>query len=335
MLRAYRALAPLLACSPVNAAEEHHRLTEAWKRGAHAKPAWQYAPPNVANGRRALVRAERAALSLGTHPLRACYEARLAELSTEFTLVEHAGTPELAPIAARRFPITTGLEATALRWASLPSASDAGESDGSIAAQVRQLIGRLRLPFRVEETTRISALAATGEDVIYVASHRLVSKHVAKRTAVHEVYGHALPRTLAARQALAIFRFGTAQGHDDQEGYALACEEEHGLFDDDRKREIAMRWLVARDMQQGASFVSVMKSLVARAIPVERALRLSSRVFRGSGGESPGAGRESSYLEGYRRVVRTAPTLRRVIARGQVACAWASALAPFVNYIDS
>ncbi len=226
------------------------------------------------------------------------------------------------------------LEATALQWASLKPAVVENETEGSIAAEVRTLIGKLRLPFRVEETNRISALAATGEDVIYVAKQRAVSRHTARRTAVHEVYGHALPRARAARQGLAIFRFGTAQGHDDQEGYALAREDEHGLFDNDRKREVATRWLVAREMQQGASFVSVVRSLIAREIPIDSALRLASRVFRGSDGNTRGVGRESAYLEGYARVSQVDLALERVVAHGQVACVWAETLTQFVNFVD-
>jgi hypothetical protein len=271
---------------------------------------------------------------LRAHPLLECYEARLAELSIELTMVGAAGTRHLDQAARARFPMSEHLAPLAAQWTSLPVPQATEARVGSIAEQVRTLVGKLRLPFRVQETEQISALAATGEDVIYVAQDRRVSEHVARRTAIHEVYGHALPRTRATHQPLLLFRFGTAGGHDDQEGYALGREEEHGLFDHSRKREIGSRWLAVRDMRSGASFAEVTRTVLARGWPLEEALRLASRVFRGSEGRAGGVGRESAYLEGYEHVRMADDASLRVMAHGQVACAWALALEPFVNYVD-
>ncbi len=331
---AYRALAPFLGVRPANAQAEHLRLVEAWTNGRADRPRWQYAAVDTGAASMALNRADLALRNLRSHPLVECYEARLAELFSELTIIRAAGTPQLGRASAARFPLRADLKPLAAAWASLPPPQETDASVGSIATWLRTLIGELRLPFRVEETDQISALAATGDDVVYVARSRRVNERVARRTAVHEVYGHALPRARAMRQPLLIFRFGTAGGHDDQEGYALCREEEQGLLDDGRRREIGSRWLAVQEMQSGASFVEVARSTLARGFGLDDALRLASRVFRGSDGNTGGVGRESAYLEGYEHVRMADPESLRVIAHGQIACVWAQSLKPFVNYVD-
>jgi hypothetical protein len=331
---AYRALVPFLAVRPTNAAAEHLRLVEAWANGRQERPHWQYAAVDTEPTQVALGSAQDALRKLRLHPLIDCYEARLAELFSELTIIRAAGTPQLGRASGARFPLREELESLAQSWAHLQPPQEPDASVGSIATWLRTLIGELRLPFRVEETDQISALAATGEDVVYVARGRRVTERVARRTAVHEVYGHALPRARAMRQPLLIFRFGTAGGHDDQEGCALLREEEHGLLDDGRKREIGSRWLAVQEMRSGASFVDVARGILGRGWSLDEALRLASRVFRGSDGTTGGVGRESAYLEGYEHVRAADKESGRVIAHGQVSCAWAQSLKPFVNYID-
>jgi hypothetical protein len=193
----------------------------------------------------------------------------------------------------------------------------------------------LKLPFAVLARDDLVPLAATGERAILVASGRLVSEEDVRRTVLHEVHGHALPRARAAESRCPVFAMGTARGTDAQEGYALVLEERAGLLGPWRARQLALRHLAALAMGDGASFVDVVSMLInVHQCAYEDAVFICERVFRGGDGVRPGLGRERVYLPAYLAVrahLDAHPEDARVLGSGQVSVEAAPALRAYVT----
>jgi hypothetical protein len=86
-------------------------------------------------------------------------------------------------------------------------------------------------------------------------------------------------------------------------------------------------------MRAGADFVTVVRALRAAQMPLESALRIAERAFRGSHGVSPGLGREQVYLEALLRVeahLRAHPEDEPILSAGQVAVRAIDRLRPLV-----
>ena len=127
----------------------------------------------------------------------------------------------------------------------------------SLLSRLSNEVGRKKLPVRVCVQAGMASLAATGDGVILVAANKWLTARDVERTVLHEIEGHALPRARAAAAPLALFAIGTARGIDDQEGRAIAIEEEAGFLDDARKYELGCRHLAARVTLEGADFTEV------------------------------------------------------------------------------
>jgi hypothetical protein len=196
-------------------------------------------------------------------------------------------------------------------------------------------IGRLGLPFAVRSAPALAALAATGEDVILVATGRVLSAEVVDRTVLHEVHGHALPRVRARRASSVLFRAGTARGADDQEGRALWLEGQAGFLGASRRRQLAVRHEAARVMSEGATFADVARHLVrGHGVAPAEAVIVTERVYRGSDGTFPGLGRERVYLPALLRVeacLAERPEDDAVLASGQIAVGAIDVLREYMN----
>jgi hypothetical protein len=328
-----RELSVLAAATPTNAKEERARLCRAFEAGGQAMPRWVYSTCDVRR-HRARILAASAELERSGDPLIHLCRARCEELLVECDAAEAVGYVGLARAATRRFgtaDATVARAALALAEAhtarppavrrSRPIATD-GPGRSSLLGRVRAEVERLGLPFDVRTSDRLSALAATGERTLWVASGRAVSARVSRRTALHEIHGHALPRVRARRMPHALFVIGTAGGVDDQEGLALEIERRGGFLDAERLFELGARHVAARAMDQGATFVDVVGVLRGLGADVPLAILSAERVFRGSDGRSPGLGRERVYLEAYVRVrahLAHTPEDEVLLASGQVA----------------
>lgn len=299
----------LQALTPVNAREEHDRLAAAFAHGGEAMPRWTYdATPPAEVGAVAVV--ADAARRMRT-PLGRVYFARIEEIAIELDLQAAAGTPAVASLASRRFAMEdAAATATAKRWVRAgaePSDAPRRATDDPHPSSLRSLleseIGERRLPFGVRVVDGMSSLAATGSRNVYVTRGRLVTDAVARRTAIHEIDGHAAPRARARLLPLRLFFVGTASGHDTQEGFALWHEEKNELLDSERRVELGLRHLACDAMVRGADFVEVMRHLV-RDLGASHsiALVITERIFRGSDGRSAGLGRERVYLPQFLRV---------------------------------
>jgi hypothetical protein len=328
--------------TPVNLRGELRRLREAWTTTGPAEPRFLYEPaPTCAPLRRAL---DALAADLADHgELGDIYAARARELADDAALCEAAGGPGLWSAARRRFARRDAFDdhadTLAERWLAEP-APDAAPDDAelvgsddvgspwSLLCRMREEIGRGRLPLRVVVKENLASLAATGEGFVQVIAGRPLTRRDVERTVLHEIVGHVEPRLRAAESALGIFAIGTARGADDQEGRALWLEEGAGFLDHGRRQEIGWRHAAARSVEARADFVATARLLLARAAPLETALRIAARVHRGGG-----LGREAVYLPALLRVTSATTedaSIDEVLRVGRVAVDAAPALRAWV-----
>lgn len=314
----------LAACTPTNLAGERRRLEAAASEGRFVMPAFSYAQA-------ATEWTTTLPVGPGTDTL---FAERVDEIRLEGAIARAAGTPALVPLAALRFGAPeTEVGALAEAWEAgddddaLPSADC--ETDGpepsSLASALKRRIFDEQLDFRVAVHPELLALAATGADCIYVAQGVRLSPEDVRRTVVHEIEGHAAPRTRARRLGYPILSLGTRGGHDEQEGFALFCEERAGCLSPRRRRELALRHRAVLRMLDGASFADLTRWLVEdRGRSPAQAVRLALRIFRGSDGTFPGLGRERVYLTSFLRVRRhlaERPGDEALLRSGQVSLA--------------
>jgi hypothetical protein len=309
-------------------------VVASFEAGDARSPEWTYAPLDPARATAVAVALEAIADALTQRepsPLANAYATRARELAVEGLLSSEAGTPSFATRARERFVPESGSEASALAeaWVSAEEPEPAcdctsdGDEPSSLASRLREEIGKHRLPFRVVVSASLAPLAATGDRVILVAAGRAIAHVDVERTVLHEVEGHVRPRLRASTLSPGLFAIGTAGGADDQEGLALTLEERHGFLVGARRRELAWRHRAVLAMDDGATFVDTVRTLVARdGAPLTRAVAAAARAFRGSAGETPGLGRERVYLAAFVRVashLHARPADEAVLASGQVA----------------
>jgi hypothetical protein len=343
VVRAAREIQPLATVTPIDVRRERDRLVGELLAGRRPVPRWRYVPRGHDELRRALDAAERRLAHRVEGALEGLYLGKIRELSLEAAICASAGTRRIGRLARERFaPETEGVSAVAsalcTRWLdeigrpSTPerlTTSDDPHPE-SLLSQMRKAVGRLRLPFAVLPTPGLASLAATGERVILIATGRALSPEDTARVVVHEIEGHALPRTRSLEAHSALFSAGTARGVDHQEGRALLIEQRAGLLGQRRRRHLAARHRAVEAMLDGASFPDVTRTLVdAHGIEPSEAVVVAERAFRGGDGQCPGLGRERVYLESFVQVrahLEASPDDEHVLASGQVALAAIEAL---------
>ncbi|HTV22374.1 MAG TPA: tyrosine/phenylalanine carboxypeptidase domain-containing protein, partial [Polyangiaceae bacterium] len=251
------------------------------------------------------------------------YAERASELELEARLAERAGHDGFASLARQRHA-----EGTAPEWAEarrlarafceLPP-SDAAETrhaaddrraPDSLVSVLAREIGERRLPLRVEAVSALASRASCGDGVIYVRAGEPLTAPQARRIAMHELCGHALPRLEARAHPLGLVRVGSARSSDDEEGRALHIEAQHGLLDSDRKRELGLRHTAAVAVAGGAGAHECVNVLGRFGCDDEAALALYMRVARGGG-----LCRELEYLPAWLR-------FEAALARDPALAAW-------------
>ncbi len=310
----------LPALTADNAAAERQRLIRAVSRGDVATPRFDIRPRRVPPEAYALLDAARA-LAEKVPPAGALYLARLEELEIDLALLEAIGDAKrVRPLAARRFgtgrsevPVD-GAEgqATTMPVAEvarhilsetegqpearvLPATALLGEP--SLAELVRRVARHARLDVEVRVEPRLSAGAATGERVVFVAD-RTFGAREALRLAVHEVLGHLVAAANGRAQPIRLLEHGTAGSFGDQEGVALYLEELAGVLDGYRLRILAARVWITDRMHAGATFQDSVRALAMdHGFAPEDAVAICERAYRGGG-----VARDAGYLRGYLRV---------------------------------
>lgn len=307
LLLAERRTALVTRCRPLNMEEETQRLVADWRSGVRSEPRFRYAEPTDLSR----VRSDLLALvgQLDGVPWADLYRARARELVLETELAEAVGSGDIVHLSRQRYQLPFHPAPAAQlvgEWrnaepsieGSLVRSDDLADSR-SLLRRVQAWVGRERLPFRVEVSTDLVSLAATGEGFIVVAANRQLTAEDAERVAVHEVFGHARPRVRARSENLGLFAAGSAGGNDAQEGYAVYCEQSAGVLHPARKLELAHRHLACAGVWAGLRFSDNVETLVAAGAPLELALRVCLRAYRGGG-----LAREGAYLPAYCDVSR-------------------------------
>jgi hypothetical protein len=326
----------IAATTPQNLGAELLRLEATWGRERGGDARFTYAAPGdyyeeLIDG---LSRAAEALEARGT--LGEIYAARARELALEARVCASAGTAALREAARRRYArrdaFDSAADALAREWLSEEEdpaeyeriASDDQGDPRSLVSEMRRAVGEWRLPLRVLIARDLAPLAATGDGFIQVAAGRAVSLRDIARTVLHEIEGHAVPASRARALPLSIFAVGTALGSDDQEGRALALERRGGFLDAGRRRELALRHVTARAVEEGADFAEAARTLVDLGVNLPSALRIAARVCRGGG-----LAREAVYLPALLRVeaaIEADPDLEVVLSSGRVGVPAADAL---------
>lgn len=292
-----------------NAASERARLLGALERGEALEPRWVFRREAPTRSSFAALDAalDRAAQVGGV--LGEAYRERLEEIELDLRILEALAAPHggklVRALGARRFGTsrqaagaTTLLEVAQAWLAELEVGEEERTRSATDVARAMELACRavgLRMSVRIEP--RLAAGAATGEQTIFVADRRFGEREL-RRLVAHEVLGHAVVAHNARRFPVALFVVGTAGAFADQEGLALALEEEAGTLDAERRRTLALRVLAASWGEDGASFVETVRRLVdVHGLSAPAAVAIAERSARGSG-----VARDVGYLAGYLRV---------------------------------
>jgi hypothetical protein len=323
LLAAERDIALLTRCRPENVDQERVRLLECWRAGQPSVPCWTY--PRAHNLDRTRVALDALLADLPNDPISRLYAERAQELELERRIACAIATPEFRDLSRQRFAAfdeSAAADQLADAWCGLAPAPEAecipsdANDPRSLYSQLARAVGELRLPFRVTASTQLSAAAATGDGVIVVAVGRELGVHRTRRIVVHEIFGHVLPRVRAEQQELGLFRTGARQGNDQQEGWALQMELEHGVFDDERRRELGLRHHAAKCAHEGADWVETTRGLLERGAQLTAAQDLATRALRGGG-----LGRERVYLPAWIRLqsaLRDEPSLAEWFSLGRL-----------------
>lgn len=297
----------LPALHPKNAITERARLTEELEAGRVPVPRWE---PLERRDVRGLVQVidqlRRMVGEALPDAIAALYRARLDELELDVALLDALGDPRrVRPIAARRFGTGADVvEGISLRERARTILAEVPQNDDArvvpaveLAAQMDRAAREVGLELAVKIDARLSAGAAAGDRTIYIQD-RAFGAIEARRLVAHEVLGHAIAAHRGSKERLAIFEVGTAGAFADQEGLALALEDEAGALDGARLRILASRVLATDRVHEGASFGETARELVDEVgLSSRHAIATTERAFRGGG-----VARDAGYLAGWLRV---------------------------------
>ncbi|MDQ3032401.1 MAG: DUF1704 domain-containing protein [Myxococcota bacterium] len=313
LVRVARDARVLPALTPSNAAIERARLIEQVAKGEAPVPRWELARRRVDV---VLWRAIDEARALGRdrlpRSLRPLYLARLDELEVDLAMIECVGDPvRVRPLAARRFgtgmrevvledqaPVRVSTVARGLLERLAPSEEERTVPAEELAEMLRVAAIAAGLhTLEVKIDARLVAGAATGDRGVFIAARRF-GRVESRRLVAHEILGHAIAASNAARQPTRIFEIGTAGSFADQEGIAICLEEQAGALDSHRLRVLAARVIATDRLHSGASFGETARFLFKQhGFSPEIAVLIAERAHRGGG-----VARDAGYLYGYLRV---------------------------------
>lgn len=331
LLAAETTLALVDSLSPLNFEAEVERLTKVFRSGEVDLPAFRY---DSAEGRGArasraetLIFSVRRALDAAPPDLdREFVEllwTRAHELLVEVELLRKCDSPAVIELSSLRFRLSD----EEVRQAVLLCADwlrEKGEPDDeqprSLSTQLSALCRKSEVAAQIVIVEReIAAIAAIGEQTLYVRKGSMATSHQARRIWAHEVEGHLLPR-LAARTEAPPFSVGSPGCSVDEEGRAILIEERSGVLDAARKREIARRFLIARAVSTGGmpAALDVIREFLGDSTEETQEAEIARalcRVARGGG-----LCREIIYVPGYLRVkdaVTKNPQAEQFFRRGR------------------
>ncbi len=273
---------------------------ERWRKGAVGMPVIDYAQPDLADARRAIMAIHDAADA--QHPA-GDYIRRSAEswrVATE--LLDAVGTPELTTHSIRLFgrpgSRVPGSELSNLdaarHFISLANELDNevlnSETDYCIPADLlrkdlqQQLDGFFGIDtVRVEVDDQLIAKAAAGATRIRLRSATCFSEYDRNQLLEHEAYVHTLTALNGRRQPnLASLGLSSPRITATQEGLAVFAELMTGSLDIERIKRISLRILAIDMALNGADFIEVFRFFLDSGQTETDSFSSAQRVFRGS-----------------------------------------------------
>jgi hypothetical protein len=309
LVRAESQINLLARCYPANWLQLSRRLVDEWKRGMVRHPHFDFSPlPDLSALRHALGALETWAVGQG--PWGQVWAERCRELALEAEMAEQAGSPTIRRLAERRFPVGASVESLrrlARRWACCEAERDRGDTirsdderhSESLVCSMRRELARNNWVFPVKFDDRLATRAVVDEQFVWIKPGILLRPIESKRIVVHEVHGHIARRAASRYADNWGYQCGFAGADADEEGRALWLEEQLGALNAARKAELGRRHLAADACRQGANFCETVQGLLGVDTPLEQALGVALRVWRGGG-----IAREIIYLGGYWRARR-------------------------------
>lgn len=337
-------LALLDSLTPTNWGSEVARLASSFKEGHFDLPQFRFVPETDRRKRSdsvsaTLVAAQLALTDTGFQKelapgLSELLHERILELLLEVQMVRECGRPELRTLTLARYrfesPAIEDARQLAMSWNEAPDHFEGEKEDLLLAAafeEKRKAMGPFSERIIIVERN-LASLCAVGGSHLYVQRGARASRKEVERLWVHEVEGHLLPR-LQAQQEPPPFLIGTPGSSIDEEGRAVFLEEKYGLLHERRRRDLALRFLLALALREEGDEGVRKRLRLERERGVAEAIlaRAVCRVYRGGG-----LSREVIYLPGYLRVKATleqSPSMNEYFRRGLVSV---SALTFFQNH---
>lgn len=327
-----RRVALLERCLPLNFKDEVSALEKALQRGEYRFPRFAYASSaaEMAKISRELANFCATLRSLRVSERFAAVLFHLTQRAEELLLEAQLGSTIGAlssELLGQRYMIGHDDALLAARlaeqWLVLPRDEPSAPSLVELGAFLRDRARAEGVDVLVQERP-IASLAAASSDALVVQAGATVPRSEAERVWVHEVYAHLLPRRRGPHSC-APLAAGTRGAADDEEGRALCLEEESGLLSATRKRELAVRHVVATCARQDQSLLGdVALRLAGQGHDVGHIARALGRALRGGG-----LSREAIYLPAFLRVQRCLaanPELELWMQWGRVSAAAAAEL---------
>lgn len=173
-----------------------------------------------------------------------------------------------------------------------------------LAQQLSGQLNQYSLKWNIEITDQVAAKVSTNsfEKLIKINRNTKFSYHELERLKVHEVGTHILRYENGYLQPLQLFKYGSPNCIDTEEGLAMVVEEETGNLPLGILREYAGRVFAAYHATK-SSFWEVFLQLT-KWFSQEDAYRITLRAKRGllKTEEKGGYTKDFSYLQGYQKV---------------------------------
>lgn len=336
LVRAQTRLALLDSLSPINFGSEVVRLSASFQEGHPELPQFRFTAETHRRERSDAVSSTLGAVQLALSDtgvqrdlapgLLELLCERIEELRLEVKMLRECGGPQFRALAIARYRFETHQVEEARRLAMAWSEVQVDPADekgrvllAAVFEEKRKQMGPLGARVMIVERD-LASLCAVGGTSLYVQRGVRVSQAEAERLWLHEVEGHLLPRLRAAQEPTP-FSIGAPGSSIDEEGRAVFLEEKHGLLHARRRRDLALRFLLALALREGGDEavrerLRLEQGRGAVALSLARAV---CRVYRGGG-----LAREVIYLPGYLRVkaaLEREPAVDGLFQRGLVSVA--------------
>ena len=292
LLSCERKVALLDRLFPLNFADEVESLEAGLVRGRIVLPRFIYRPL-PADFSRTIDELSAIRVALGTGTADRAFQSvvelmyeRACELELEARMVVEVGRPGFLPLLRSRFGSSSSVRQRSQRLARAWLAESAEDDPPSESVGLASYLSRRAISegysFPIIER-KLATVAAASSEALFVEEGATVTVKEADRIWYHEVHAHLLPR-LVGTHSCAPLCCGTSGAGDDEEGRALLLEERHALLGPVRKKQLAVRHLLAdAQLYEPERIEEEALNLFSSGVPAPQLAHALSRVLRGGG----------------------------------------------------